>query len=151
IWGGFFSLAMKTVTSIIGHLWKAFTSVTSIYMVQAFHSLIENNPEEAKVLWAKICDTYFETDPEWAGIVGRYMKSMTGMDIDVSDITTAAFTSAESLGETFLYPMLNLVLPGGAPIAPGAPPTEAKLKPADGLEGAERFLGTNLRFQMQAW
>lgn len=151
LWGAFFSLAAKTIGSVIGWLWKDFTSVISIYMVQGFHSLIENNPDEALLLWKKISETYFETDPEWAGIVGEYMRSMTGMGIDVSDITAAAFTSAEALGEKFLYPMLNLVLPG-ATIRPGEPPSrEAKLSPADGLEGAERFLGTNLRFQMQAW
>lgn len=149
--GKLFALALGTINQWVGHFWKDFTSVISIWVTQAFHSLIQNNPDEAAKLWTKITDTYFKADPIWLEAVAKYMKTITGKDIDISDVTAGVFTSAEALGETFLYPMLNLILPG-AQVGPGVPrPAEAKLRPQDGLEGAERFLGTNLRFQMQAW
>jgi len=143
---------VAAVFAMIARLfWKFVLTFFSLVFTQTFHLWLKNNPEEALTIWTMIMDTYFEDDPKWVVPVAKYMKSLTGMDIDMSNITTGMFTSGEALGETFLYPMLNLILPGGFTKPEGGVVREAKLVPTDGLEGAERFLGTNLRFQMQAW
>ncbi|GAI67687.1 unnamed protein product [marine sediment metagenome] len=147
----FWGIVARFSAMFVRIMWKIITFFVSVVTTQAFHAFLQNNPDEAAKLWEKITTTFFEADPVWLEAVGKYMRSLTGFEVDVSDITTGLFTSGEALGEAFLYPMLNLILPGGFTEAEGGKPQEAKLRPQDGLEGAERFLGTNLRFQMQAW
>ncbi|GAI68280.1 unnamed protein product, partial [marine sediment metagenome] len=147
----FWGIVARFSAMFVRIMWKIITFFVSVVTTQAFHAFLQNNPDEAAKLWEKITTTFFEADPVWLEAVGKYMRSLTGFEVDVSDITTGLFTSGEALGEAFLYPMLNLILPGGFTEAEGGRPQEAKLRPEDGLEGAERFLGTNLRFQMQAW
>jgi len=88
---------------------------------------------------------YYYTPPQvWAGFINEYMKQMTGKEIDMDAFVklgarVGGRSVMEVFGEEFMTPMLNLILP--------RPP----LTFDKGMDAAERFLGVNLTFQMNAW
>jgi len=102
------------------------------------------HPEVAYRIVNKIAE-YFYTPPQmWAAFVNSYMRQMTGQDIDMEALTrfgaaVGGRSVIERLGETFLAPMLGLIMP------------EPPLNFYKGLDTAERFLGVNLQFQLNAW
>jgi len=102
------------------------------------------HPEVAYRIVNKIAQ-YFYTPPQmWAAFINSYMRQMTGKDIDMEALTKLGAAIGgrsvmETLGETFLRPMLGLIMPD--------PPINFY----KGLDTAERFLGVNLQFQLNAW
>ena len=148
---GVSSIVSKVTSWFFGIIWKGLMSIVSIWSMWVFHALNAMAPKQAMQFWKIIVQSYKVRDPEWAPAVAEYISAMTDVDITIDELRGTPGRMAEAVGKKFLYPMLNLVLPGAA-IAPGvAVPREAKLRPVDGLTGAERFLGTNLHFQMSAW
>ncbi len=130
---------------------SAFAGITSKFSMFSFHTLVRIAPDEAKKWMDKAVEYYYTPDPEWVGFVEAYMSKLTGKDISYAalvegDMVAGGAQAAEDLGETFLHPMLNLIMPGVR-----GPTRELRIKPEDGIDAAERFLGVNLRFQMQAW
>jgi len=131
--------------------WQVWSTIWGYFFMVGFHAATRMFPKQAGKLWERIVDTYYTGGGEWAPAIAAYIENMTGEKIEISDITGGAFNISGAIGKAFLYPMLNLVLPG-AEIKPGAPPiTPAELTPEDGLIGAENFLSANLHFQMSAW
>jgi len=120
-------------------------AVVSVLSMMAFHGVTSLYPGRAADLMRTIADIYFTPPPEWAGFVSGYMERLTGDKIDITDIIYQGFGKGsggaiEAIGHKFLHPMLNLIQP-----------KKSKITPDDGVIGAERFLGTNLQFQIGAW
>ena len=102
------------------------------------------HPEVAYRITSKIAEYFYTPHPLWAGFVESYVGQMTGVKIDLKELTRLGAAVGgrrviETLGETFLRPMLGLIMPD--------PP----LNFYKGLDTAERFLGVNLQFQLNAW
>lgn len=101
-------------------------------------------PKQALMLAKKITDTYFVLPQEWAAFIQTYLEKMTGGSIDIKDIQGKSLGFAQRemmqmIGRQFLEPMLGLIMPTG------------KLTPEKGMHAAQRFIATNLQFQMSAW
>jgi len=147
---------------------KPIITMVSIGFMWGFHSLTRYFPGGSVALARWIARTYFTPPREWAGFITEYISQMTGQDMSEeieSLISRGVMTGGrgliQSVGETFLSPMLNLILPG-TPFwdeirRERLSPEEVErlqayaLDPIDGMLGAERFLGVNLQFQMGAW
>jgi len=133
-----------TPKSIIKWLRAAPATIVGYLAMWALRGLFLVHPEVAYRIVNKIAE-YFYTPPQmWAAFVNSYMRQMTGKDIDMEALTTLGAAIGgrsvmERLGETFLAPMLGLILP------------EPELDFQKGLDTAERFLGVNLQFQLNAW
>ena len=102
------------------------------------------HPEVAYRIVNKIAEYFYTPPTMWAAFVNSYMRQMTGKDIDMEALTrlgaaVGGRSVMERLGETFLAPMLGLIMP------------EPPLNFYKGLDTAERFLGVNLQFQLNAW
>jgi len=93
----FWGIVARFSAMFVRIMWKIITFFVSVVTTQAFHAFLQNNPDEAAKLWEKITTTFFEADPVWLEAVGKYMRSLTGFEVDVSDITTGLFTSGEAL------------------------------------------------------
>ena len=116
----------------------------SIIFMWVFHGLSAASPVVAKQLADKIAGTYFTGMGEWAPWVKNYMEQLTGKEIKLEDIMMKGSIVdqtdlMENLGEKFLTPMLGLIMP------------KDMKDPKVGLKGAQRFMATNLQFQMSAW
>jgi len=133
-----------TPKSIIRWLRAAPATIVGYLAMWALRGLFLVHPEVAYRIVNKIAE-YFYTPPQmWAAFVNSYMRQMTGKDIDMEALTrlgaaVGGRSVMERLGETFLAPMLGLILP------------EPELDFQKGLDTAERFLGVNLQFQLNAW
>jgi len=125
--------ARSLPATLVGYL--AMWALRGIFLV---------HPEVAYRIVHKIAKYFYTPPPMWAGFVNAYMKQMTGKDIDIEALTklgaaVGGRSVMENLGEMFLKPMLGLILP------------EPELDFYKGLDTAERFLGVNLQFQLNAW
>ena len=139
----------KTVAGFFTNLaknWilKPLATVFSVIFMYSFHALVKASPGRAFQLMKKISSTYYTPPREWAGFISSYMEQMTGGKIDLDEIIEAGAGGSgrramELLGEKFLQPMLAMIMP------------EPPIKPEDGIDAAERYLGMNLQFQMSAW
>jgi hypothetical protein len=123
---------------------KPLASATSILFMWGFHALVRASPGRAFELMKRISASYFTPPEEWAGFIAAYMEQMTGAKISIEDIIAGGASGAgraatEKLGEAFVTPLLNLIMP------------EPPITPKDGVDAAERYLGVNLQFQMSAW
>jgi len=81
---------------------------------------------------------------DWGQFVSQYLQNICGIYIPPERLTVEmpGIGSREvmrALGEAFLKPMLNIILPH---------PDELKTDP---LAGAERFLSVNTQFQLSSW
>jgi len=123
---------------------KPLATVFSVVFMYSFHALVKASPGRAFDLMKRISSAYYTPPEEWAGFIAQYMEQMTGGKISIEDIVKAGAGGSgrqamEILGETFLKPMLGMIMP------------EPPVKPEDGIDAAERYLGMNLQFQMSAW
>jgi len=130
----------------MGRSWvtKPISTLVSVAFMWAFHGLVNLFPAQAAMLQKVIVNTYYNPPKEWAGFLSQYIERMTGMKISIEDIARqgagiGARSFMTSLGEKFLSPMLGLIMPT---------PQEIKTNP---LGGANRFMSTNLQFQLSAW
>jgi len=134
-----------------------------------FKTIIRRYPDEATNIAKEISNLYFTAADSWVLFAKSYMEQMTGEfitqdivnDLIGKPINLTGKEIAQRIGKAFLTPMFNMIMPGtkdwynyrterGFP--KGTPYTfEKVLNPSDGLLGAERFLGMNLQFQLQAW
>jgi len=138
-------------------------------MIWLFNGLLRRYPHEAAKMAGRIQSIYFDASNAWVMFAKDYMETMTGKQISPeiidnligSNINLTGKALAQNLGEAFLLPMLNMILPGTpdwnamkrARAETGSEQFQPVkiLQPTDGLLGAERFLGINLQFQLQAW
>jgi len=125
--------------------------ISAMATMSAFHGMVTIAPDFAKSWFKKAVELYYMKDEEWVSFVEEYMSQLTGKEVSYAELIEKGIGGggaqvAEDLGEAFLHPMLNLIMPGAE-----GPVREAGITPQDGLDAAERFLGVNLRFQMQAW
>ena len=164
----------KKVLSIVNTLvakpvFSILTGAFSAFVMTGFNYLTRRYPEEAKNMAARISNIYFDASSSWVLFAKSYMENMTGKQIDPaiidkligSKINLTGKVMAEEIGKEFLSPMLNMIMPGtldwdqirkDADLPTSAQYAQVKaLNPSDGLLGAERFLGVNLQFQLQAW
>ena len=121
------------------------TALISVISMIIFHSITSLFPGRAVNIMRQISGIYYTPPKEWAGFIAQYMERMTGEKISLDDIIlhglpTGGGKAIEAIGHKFLHPMLNLIQP-----------KKEKITPDDGVIGAERFLGTNLQFQIGAW
>jgi len=122
--------------------WPA--SIVGYLAMWALRGLFIAHPEVAYRICNKIAKYFYTPHPMWAGFVQSYVKQMTGVEIDMSQLTKLGAAVGgreviETLGEIFLRPMLGLIMP------------EPPLNFEKGLDTAERYLGVNLQFQLNAW
>ena len=164
----------KKVLSIINTLvskpvFSILTGAFSAFVMTGYNYLVRRYPEEAKNIAARISNIYFDASSSWILFARDYMENMTGKQIDPaiidkligSKINLTGKVMAEEIGKEFLTPMLGMIMPGtpdwnkirkDANLPKSAQYAQLKnLNPSDGLLGAERFLGVNLQFQLQAW
>lgn len=135
-----FALGARALTGYMGRL-----------AMGVFHGMVSLMPDQAWRMFDAITETFFVQPEEWAPFVASWLQNMTGEEIDPATIAGIPIkdmgaTAAEVLGETFLTPMLGMIMPDAQ-----TDWTVGGLPPEEGLNGAERFLGVNLSFQMQAW
>jgi len=102
------------------------------------------HPQVAFKIISKISEVYFTPPAMWVGFIDSYIKQLTGKGIDTETIrklgaAVGGRSVIERIGEAFLTPMLGLILPD--------PP----ITPETGLDAAERYLGANIQFQLNAW
>lgn len=138
--GPFFRQIWKTYKTAIGKL-MAYGAVWS------FRAGMSIRPDMMRNTFFNTFDKFLTYDTEWTQAVRAYFHFVTGVDPGPIDTEVAGQMLSENIGEHFLTPMLNMVLPGGW----RGEPTGKGLSPEDGLDGAEKFLGVNMRFQMQSW
>jgi len=151
---------------LIDPMIKGLQGAMSMAFMSAFHGVNKLFPKQAEWLARKITEVYFVRAEEWAPWIAEYLERLTGSKISIDDIATEGFgitskSSMEALGEKFLVPMLNLIMPGSPGwqkirqehmgVEKAAKYEGIALTPEDGLAGAERFMSANLQFQMSAW
>lgn len=123
---------------------KPLATVSSVLMMWGFNSLVKASPGRAKWIADKVVKQYFQTDAIWSELVSSYMAQM-GVPIDAAALKgkplseiSKAVTQERKMRE-IMEGMLMLVMPS---------PEEVRTDP---LKGAEKFLSTNMKFQMDAW
>ena len=168
---GYFEGKVTSFLSAIGNkgVMAPLLGAFSAFVMWGFSYLVRRYPEEATNIAKRISNLYFSAADSWVLFAKGYMEQMTGEFItqDIVDdligkpINLTGKEMAQRIGKAFLTPMFNMIMPGtkdwynyrterGFP--KGTPYTfEKVLNPSDGLLGAERFLGMNLQFQLQAW
>jgi len=156
------AIGMKAfVTSMVG-----FASTMVAY---GFNYLVSRYPAEAQNIAARIMNTWQRASGAWVLFAKSYMEQLTGETFsdDViqaligNKLNLTANEMSARIGKEFLAPMFNMIMPGtpdwnkiraDANLPESAQYAPVKiLNPSDGLLGAERFLGVNLQFQLQAW
>jgi len=149
------------VTSFIGFL--------STCVAYGFNYLVQRYPEEAVNIATKIQNEWIKASGAWVVFAKNYMEQLTGEEMTVDmmgslvghETTLTAQKMSQAIGKEFLHPMLDMILPGtqgwenyrkerGFPIN-DSKTFDKVIQPSDGVLGAERFLGMNLQFQLQAW
>jgi len=110
----------------------------------ALRAVVMTHPEVAMRIVEKIAEVAYTPPAAWAEFVDSYVEQMTGETIDIESLMRQGVRVGgrqvmEKLGEAFLTPMLGLILPD--------PPLDFY----KGIDTAERFLGVNLQFQLNAW
>ena len=130
---------------------QAVMGVAAMVFLSAFHSIVKLMPDEAWKMFEYITDVFYIQTDEWYEFVAAWLEHMTGTRITPEQISGFSTIDmgreiAEQLGETFLTPMLGLIMPESTELV-----TERGLDPQAGVDAAERFLATNMTFQMQAW
>jgi len=123
---------------------KAIASAVSVATLWGFHALTKLFPDSARRLAETITRTYYTPPDEWAAFLSEYMQRLTGSTITIDDIKREGLgqgsrSMMEAIGDKFLKPMLSLIMPTR---------DEIKTNP---MGGANRFMSTNLQFQMSAW
>lgn len=91
----------------------------------------------------QIYEFWTKPSDEFTQFIAEYTEAYTGEKVDVEKLkveptSEQARIFVESIGHTWLEPMLNLLLP-------------EEISPEAGKDAAERFLGVNAMFQMSAW
>ena len=145
----------KFLAGLVGpffrQIWATYKTVMGKAMaylgVVAYRSFAAVAPEMAKNSLMNMFDHFLARDVDWMPAVTAYFEWLTGEPLPITEPEDYLKNTTEIIGQRFLGPMLNMVLPGGYP----ATETGQALKPQDGLDGAEKFLGANMRFQMQGW
>jgi hypothetical protein len=126
-------------------VWKKFLAMTSpIVSMWGFKSVVKRAPYEAANIADSIMKVYFDLKTPWAKFVSAYVEQMTGHKINVGDLVgksigTVTDGPTRAFVSELFKDMLSLVMPD---------PETLKMNP---LEGGERFLAANLKFQMDAW
>jgi len=125
-------------------VYKGISTAVSVGFMWGFHGCVRLFPKQAIKIAQFVAKTYYTPPREWVGYMKEYIERLSGRKITQEQIQRIIdghgdLTLAEVVGETFLKPMLGLILP------------DYPVKPEDGLKAAERFLGVNLQFQMSAW
>jgi hypothetical protein len=157
--GGFVGTLASVLTSIVGTVInvavepvkKIIAGIASLITMWQFHATVSLYPKQAVKLAEIISKSYFALPDEWGGFVKGYLEQMTGDKIDVSRLIKQGAVPGskefmQSMGKTFLEPMLGLIMPGTGKFG-----KEMKITSEDGFNAASRFLGTNLQFQISAW
>jgi len=152
---------------------KAFTTTLIGFMstcvAYGFNYLVSRYPSEANNIAARIMNEWQKASGAWVLFAKNYMEQLTGKtftdemmeSLIGNKMKLTAHEIADGIGKEFLTPMLGMIMPGtpdwdkiradaNLPETTQYAPVEI-LNPSDGLLGAERFLGVNLQFQLQAW
>ena len=168
------SMGTKFLHGIVSGLSKSFifrplVTAFSMMTMWQFNTLLRRYPQEASNMASRILKIYYDASGAWVTFASSYMEQLTGHKIDPAvikslvgkDINLTAKDMSAGIGKEFLAPMLNMILPGtpdwdkirqDANLSTAPQYAQLKnLNPSDGLLGAERFLGVNLQFQLQAW
>ncbi len=137
-------LLALTPAGVLKHIRVLFATMVGYLAMWALRGFIMVHPEVAYKILAKITKYYYTPPRVWAAFINEYMRQMTGSEISMEDLTRygAAAGGAsvmQNFGAAFLKPMLNLIMPD-------PPMTFEK-----GMNAANRFLGVNLTFQINAW
>lgn len=127
-----------------GWVLKILTIVSSVLTMWGLKTVLRTAPDRAGEMMKKIIETYFDPQSPWAPIVAEYVNTMTGGKLKGEQIlgkSIGAFTegATRAFVDEFFTDMLTLIMPS---------PEESKKNP---LAGAQRYLGANLKFQMDAW
>ncbi len=136
---------LRTVPGEIFEYVRRFVGVISGYAAMwALRAVVMTHPEVAMRIVEKIAEVAYTPPAAWAEFVDSYVEQMTGETIDIESLMKQGVRVGgrqvmEKLGEAFLTPMLGLILP------------EPPLDFYKGVDTAERFLGVNLQFQLNAW
>ena len=136
---------LRTVPGEIFEYVRRFVGVISGYAAMwALRAVVMTHPEVAMRIVEKIAEVAYTPPAAWAEFVDSYVEQMTGETIDIESLMRQGVRVGgrqvmEKLGEAFLTPMLGLILPD--------PPLDFY----KGIDTAERFLGVNLQFQLNAW
>jgi len=130
---------------IVSQLFQKFLAIiTPVIAMWGFKSVVKRAPEEAANIAKSVSDQYFNMGSPWATFVSKYCETMTGHSIPIEEIIGQPVGSIteganRAFVDRFFNDMLSMVMPS---------PEDAEAKP---LEGAERYLAANLKFQMDAW
>ena len=143
--GGIILGWFKGVTS------KGVSGMMGMLAMSGFKGFVMTAPDRATE-WLKIAaDTFATPTSAWATFVSTEMSQLTGEYVDPTQFMALGWKEGsrgaiQALGDAYLTPMLGLIMPGY-----GRTAYPMGLTPEDGLAAANRFLGTNLTFQMKAW
>ena len=143
----------KFLAGLLGPLlitaWNVYRSLVANWVIGTamwvHKATVKRDKLEAIEGFSDLFDKYLSTDEEWGSLVTAYFSTMMRPEGGTSPSQGEAGAAIEEIGEKWLPEVLDMVLPTGYP------PTETGscLSPQDGINGAERFLGMNMRFQMQ--
>ena len=130
----------------LGHdyILKPITTMMSITFMWVFNALVKASPGRARWIADKVVEQYFQVDSVWANFVASYMSSMTrgivsGAELTGKNLSQMSDTVSHEFVRSIFDRMLGMVMPT---------PSEIE---ADPLKGAEKYLGVNMQFQMDAW
>jgi len=167
-WGQKTWLSIIQVTSRV-FVMRPLITIFSAIGLNWFNAKMRAFPREAANMADRIAAIYFKASNPWVMFANSYMKQLTGKEFPASTLdkmmdkgsSETASAMSQALGQEYLAPMLNMIMPRTVDFdqirkARGGEfelehSGDRILDPVDGLIGAERFLGVNLQFQLQAW
>ena len=123
---------------------KVLTTYKTGIFLWGFKALVKSSPDRAREIAREVTKEFFTMDSVWAEFVAGYMATMSRVGLDPSRLTGKSLAdisktvSQEQIGR-ILKTMLGLVMPT---------PDEIDRDP---VAGAEKYLGVNMQFQMDAW
>ncbi len=123
---------------------KPLAALGSILWTQYSLIILKLIKPQMLYIMRNISKTLYSPDAEWSSFVADYLNRLTGglikaEDIQKQGIGISSSAAMESMGNSFLKPLLSMVMPS---------PSEVE---ADPLKACNRFLGLNLQFNMSSW
>jgi len=144
-------LTKAIVSWIGGTVMRMVQGISTLFAVIAIKFIFEFASPIMAPLVAGVTKAFYTPPVEWAEFVGTYLEQM-GVDMTqwqrlrALGVRIGGAEDMRLIGEAFLEPLLNMVVDiGDVDVEHGGVTPEA------GIRGAQRYLGVNMQFQMNAW
>jgi hypothetical protein len=141
----------EIIRTTFGWIARWFSGWISLGLVSAFQGSLRRSETLSARMMSKAREVFAATEGDWVDFVGEYLQQMGVSNLDWAELRRrgASVTgpdTVERIGKAFLEPLLNTIVDlNDVDVLHGG------LTPEAGIRGAQRYLGINLQFQMNAW